>query len=342
MGRISVARFFREQWVQIPPPTTSAQGKSVLIIGANSGLGHEAAKHIAQLAPERLLLTCRTPDKGEETKTTITQTANSNVQTASFALDLSSFDSVRTFVDGLQNVDGGKLDCLLGNAAIATRKYVRTVDNWESTLQINYLSHALLSLLLLPNLVKASTPESASRLVMVSSDGHYGIKSLDDVKKAPNILAHLNDEKYCTASVMKQRYMFSKLLITAFVRELSARLPSPTPVAVSAVNPGFCHSSLTRESESQFPLKWMIYAFKAAFARSSEMGSRTLVHALTDPEGRKFHGHYVTNCEAVEESDLLLGEDGKLFSERIWMETIEVLQAIDPRVKQVVSEYLTQ
>ncbi|KAH7925394.1 NAD(P)-binding protein [Leucogyrophana mollusca] len=341
MGRISVTRFFREQWVQIPPPTTSAKGKSILVIGANSGLGLEASKQLASLAPQRLLLTCRNTDKGEEARKTVAQDSPGDTEITSYPLDLSSFESVRSFADTLVTVGDGKIDCILGNAAIATRKFVKTVNDWESTLQVNYLSHALLSLLLLPSLVKASTSDSASRLVLVSSDAHYQIKSLDDVKKVPNILAHLNDQKYCTASVMKQRYMISKLLVVIFVRELSARLPSPTPVAVSAVNPGFCHSSLTRESESQFPLKWMIYAFKAAFARTSDMGSRTLVHALTDPEERAFHGHYVTNCEVVEESDLLLGEDGKRLSERIWNETVEVLQLVDPRVKQIISEYLT-
>jgi retinol dehydrogenase 12 len=92
-------------------------------------------------------------------------------------------------------------------------------------------------------------------------------------------------------------------------------------VVVSAVNPGFCHSRLTREAESQFPTKWMISAFKALVARSTEMGSFTLVHAVTDADERKFHGHYVSNCEVAEESDLLLDAEGTSLSHRIWVST---------------------
>lgn len=125
-------------------------------------------------------------------------------------LELSSFRSVITFADGLGDIN---VDRLLLNAALATRQYVQTGDGWETTyvyrnlqvvifshqysLQVNYLSNALLSILLLPNLIKASTPEVPSRLVIVSSDAHFQLSSLEPFRNAPNILETLNDKEYC-------------------------------------------------------------------------------------------------------------------------------------------------
>lgn len=62
-----------------------------------------------------------------------------------------------------------------------------------------------------------------------------------------------------------------------FVRELHSRLPVPTPVAVSAANPGFCHSRLTRSVGNPF-MRLGLAMMKTLIARTSEMGSRTLVH----------------------------------------------------------------
>ncbi|OBZ73345.1 WW domain-containing oxidoreductase [Grifola frondosa] len=338
MGKFTLARFFQEQWgTRIPKPKTSAEGKTIIVTGGNIGLGFEAAKHIARLSPERLLITSRDAGRGEGARKKIEQKSSISVGVA--PIDLSSFDSVRAFADGFGD---GKLDCLLLNAGVSMRVYSATKDGWESTIQVNYLSNALLSILLLPNLIKSSTPEVASRIVFVSSYAHYQIKNLDDVKDSSNILKTLSDEKYCTERAMRLRYMLSKYLVGVFVRELSARLPSPTPVAVSAINPGFCHSSILRNWEEIFIIKVMLKSYAALFARSTEMGSRTLVHAALDPEERKFHNHYISNCEIVEESDFLLSEEGRKVSARIWTETIDVLKELDPRVEGIVSEYLSE
>ncbi|THH18843.1 hypothetical protein EW146_g2206 [Bondarzewia mesenterica] len=372
MGRMTVMRFLREQWVTIPMPTGDARGKSIVVVGANGGLGLEAAKHLAMLSPEDLLLTSRDMDRAKDSSKVIEDANISNQNIEWGRLDLSSFDSVRTFANRFGNK---KINCLLANAGIATRKYVQTEDGWEST----YVSSSSVSFL--PALDKpenssshgsgasayreissTSTNQSVSRIAIVSSDAHYQIKSLGVLRDSPHILAFANERKYCTAqyvhhilvifklflshlakslgSIMAQRYMFSKLLVVAFIRELAARLASPTPVVVSAVNPGLCHSRLTREAESQIPGKWVMPTFKSVFARSTETGGLILVHALTDPDERRFHGHYVSNCEVAEESDLLLGADGVNLSRRIWDETIGVLEAADPRVTQIVSQYL--
>jgi len=225
-----------------------------------------------------------------------------------------------------------------------TTTYAKTQDGWETTLQVNYLSTALLSILMLPHLIKSSTPSNASRLVMVSSESHFWANKLQDATSWPSILGKLNDEGYCSmASIISSRYYryeLSKLLQVMFVRELASRLPNPTPVSVSLINPGICNTRMTRSIESNPVIRIASRVVNAFFARTTEMGSRTLVHPTVEPGERVRHGRYVSCCEVVEESDYVLSEEGKEVSKRLWTETIEILGKIDPRVNQVVSEHL--
>jgi hypothetical protein len=90
-------------------------------------------------------------------------------------------------------------------------------------------------------------------------------------------------------------------------------------VAISAVNPGFCHSRLTRNIESNSLLKLAINIYKGLLARTTEMGSRTLVHPAIEPGERERHGHYLSSCKVAEESDYVLGSEGKEVSKRLWV-----------------------
>ena len=109
-----------------------------------------------------------------------------------------------------------------------------------------------------------------------------------------------------------------------FVRELSSRLPTPTMVAVSAVNPGFCHSRLTRNIEKIPLLKYVLAFYKGILARTTEMGSRTLVHPAIEPGERDRHGHYLSSCKVTEECDYALSSEGKEVSKRLWVRICHV------------------
>jgi retinol dehydrogenase-12 len=66
MARLTLTDFIREQWSAIPPlATADLAGKTVMVIGANTGLGFEASKHFARMNPARLILGCRSLAKGE-------------------------------------------------------------------------------------------------------------------------------------------------------------------------------------------------------------------------------------------------------------------------------------
>ncbi|KAG1762867.1 short-chain dehydrogenase [Suillus occidentalis] len=340
MGRLTVLGFLREQWTELPISTADVRDQSLVVVGANVGLGNEAAVHLAQLKPKSLLITSRDEVKCEQSKADV-ESRSGMTGIESWPLELSSFDSVRSFVDNFE-AKGCTANVLIANAGISTTKYSKTADGYETTFQVNYLSTALLSILMLPHLIKTGTPEHASRLVIVSSEVHYIANRLKGADKWPSIIETINDEAYCTSSVMSNRYPLSKLLEVMFIRELSSRLPTPTLVAVSAVNPGYCHSRLSREIESNPFLKVFVSIHKGLLARPTEMGSRTLVHAAIEPGERERHGHYLSSCQVTEESDYALGAEGREVSKRLWHETLKTLGDIDPRVNGIVSEHLTQ
>jgi hypothetical protein len=118
-------------------------------------------------------------------------------------------------------------------------------------------------------------------------------------------------------TVTEYRYI---VLQVAFVRELGARLPSPTPLVITAVNPGLCHSSLQRELDKYCLLRMVLGFVKWLLrARTSEMGSRNLVYAALATNAQDLHGRYMSSCEVVEECDFLLSAEGRAFSERLWV-----------------------
>ena len=114
----------------------------------------------------------------------------------------------------------------------------------------------------------------------------------------------------------------SQVLEIMFVRELASRLPNPTPVSVSVINPGFCHSRLTRSIEGNLVVSVAVRVAKALLARTAEMGSRTLVHSAVEPGERARHGRYASCCEVTEESDYVLSEEGKQISRRLWVRVL--------------------
>lgn len=338
MGKFIVSEFLCEQRKELPVASADISDKSILVVGANVGLGFEASVHLAQLRPKHLLVTARDATKCQQTITDIQQRASISAIDAR-PLELGSFKSVVQFVNQFEE-DGFQVNALIANAGLQTMRYSKTVDGWETTLQVNYLSTALLSILMLPHLIETSAPQSASRLVIVSSEVHYLANKLSGADRWPSILEKLDDPDYCTSSVMSDRYNLSKLLEVMFVRELSSRLPASTPVAVSAVNPGFCHSRLSRSIETNPFMRLGVATIKTLLARTTEMGSRTLVHPAVEPGETSRHGRYLSCCEPTEESDYALSTEGREVSRRLWLETIDVLTKVDSRVQRIVDEHL--
>ncbi|KAI5776251.1 short-chain dehydrogenase [Geopyxis carbonaria] len=311
----------------LPPPTASFAGKTVIVTGSNTGLGLEAARHFARLGAAKLILAVRSLDKGHAAKASIEASTHCPPGTISvWKLDMASYTSVQSFA-ARAAAELDRLDVAVLNAGIATATYQRCAEaDAELTLVVNVVSTLLLALLLLPQLQRtAAKHASLPNLVVVSSEVH-GFTSFAE-KSAPEgeLFATLNDP---AAADMRDRYNVSKLLEVFAVRALAARHPAEElGVVVNYVNPGLCHSELARDSG------WGLWAMKQLLARTTEAGSRTLVHAAT--VGAEAHGQYMSDCAVAQPSPLVRSEVGAEVQERVWEELSAILEGIVPGVTEL-------
>lgn len=149
--------FIKSQlFVRLPYPTKSFEGHTVIVTGSNVGLGLEAARHITRLGASRVILACRSIQKGQETQKDIEKTTHRLGVCEVWQLDMEDFDSVKAFAKRAEKLD--RLDALLENAGVAL---MGDSISWskkakmETTIAINVVGTFLLALLMLPILRKS-------------------------------------------------------------------------------------------------------------------------------------------------------------------------------------------
>ncbi|KAL9613437.1 MAG: hypothetical protein Q9167_002035 [Letrouitia subvulpina] len=276
-------QFFKEQFTSLPYPNKSAQGQTIIVTGANVGLGLEAARHFTRLGAAKVILGVRTLEKGEAAKASIEETTGRKNVVEVWPVDLCSYESVKEFSRRVHSLD--RLDVLLENAGISRQRWIIEEDN-ESTITTNVVSTFLMALLVMPKLKETAARFNVTpHLTIVSSDVHF-VTNFPE-KSSADIFATLNSEE--TAN-MKDRYNVSKLLEVFYTRELAARVKhsKQSGVVINFVNPGLCHSELAREAGLG------LYLLKFFFARTTEVGSRNYLWAAQGEWDT--HGQYVSSC----------------------------------------------
>lgn len=201
-------------------------GKTVIITGANTGIGKQTAIDLA-CRGAKVIIACRNELKALESLKDIKNESKSNIVYFK-QLDLASLASIRSFADEVLSEEK-RIDILVNNAGVMFTPYSLTEDGFEMQFGVNHLGHFLLTMLLLDSI--KSTPNS--RIVMVSSVAHVaGYLDFSDMmwtKKYNWILA------YCR----------SKLANVMFANELARRLES-TGVSVYSLHPGSIQTDLVR------------------------------------------------------------------------------------------------
>ena len=302
-------------------PANSAEGQTVIVTGANTGLGKEAARHFARLGASKVIIACRSLDKGEAAKKDIEATTKCKAGVLEvWQLDLLSYESVKAFADRANNLK--RLDVLLENAGVAGDKsFDLTANGHERMIDVNVISTFYLAVLMLPKL-KASAEEFniKPRLTIVTSEVHAWSKFPE--RDEPNIFAALDDEKKAR---LDERYPTSKLLEVLTVREIAPKFQG-TGVTLNMANPGLCHSELSRDGS------WILEVVKFFIARKTEVGSRTLVApAFAGPEtnGKYFHDGIVGEEQL---SKFVTSDEGRMAQVKVWEELSEILEKIQPGV----------
>lgn len=279
MGFVS---FIYRQLSHKPSPISSSislAGRTAIITGSNVGLGLEASRELIDHNISRVILAVRRLQNGEAAKTEL-QTNHPECDIQVWELDQDTFASVTTFGKRAQALD--RLDIVILNAGVMKKKFVRSSSGHESTLQVNYLATALLTLLLLPILkTTAKLTAQPSHLTVVTSELHMWTSFKQ--RSAPNLFKLLDDEHSFTPEV----YHVSKLLVVLWVRDLALKT-DPSDVIVNCVNPGLCWSSLHRDDDN-FGLRM----FKQLCAWTSAQGGHCLADAAVVKQTES-HGGYIS------------------------------------------------
>jgi len=267
-------------------------GKVVVITGATSGIGTEAARALAGMGA-RVVIVARDVDRGARTRDDIiSSTRNPKVDVA--PCNLASQREIRGLASELRETLP-RIDVLINNAGLTMAERRLTEDGIETTFAVNHLAPFLLTNLLADRLV-ASAP---ARVVTVASDAHRGTNlDFDDLSA---------ERGYSGWSA----YCRSKLANILFNLELASRFRS-SGVTANCLHPGVVATGLGRGG----PL--LIRLFQAVarpFLLSPERGAETVVFLASSPEVESASGGYYERGRRVEPS---AAARDRRAAERLW------------------------
>lgn len=181
---------YSQKFVTLPYPNHDFSGQIIIVTGANTGLGCQAATHFTRLNASKVILGVRSLDKGNEAKNDIEKSTGRTGVVEVWQLDLGSYDSVKKFAQRAQGLQ--RLDAVVENAGIGGYNYAIAEDN-ESMITVNVISTFLLALMILPKLEKAATQfNKQSHLVVVTSEVYASAKFKE--REDPSFLEGLKDK----------------------------------------------------------------------------------------------------------------------------------------------------
>ncbi|XP_022348153.1 retinol dehydrogenase 13 [Enhydra lutris kenyoni] len=287
------------------PSKATIPGKTVIVTGANTGIGKQTAMELARRGGN-VILACRDMEKCEAAAKDIRgETLNHCVRARH--LDLASLKSIREFAAKITEEEK-QVHVLVNNAAVMRCPHWTTEDGFEMQFGVNYLGHFLLTNLLLDRL-KASAP---SRIINLSSLAHIaGHVDFDDL--------NWEKRKYDTRAA----YCQSKLAIILFTKELSWRLQG-TGVTVNAVHPGVARTELGRHTgmhSSAFssftlgPVFWLL-------VKSPELAAQPSTYLAVAEELEGVSGKYFDGLK--EKAPAPEAEDEET-AQRLWAESARLV-----------------
>lgn len=273
------------------------RGKTVIVTGANSGIGKALAGELLKLRA-RVIMACRDLRSAEEAAQDIKKQAGpENGEVVIKHLDLASLRSVRNFCEEVTQEES-QVDVLINNAGVYQCPYTKTDEGFEMQLGVNHMGHFLLTHLLL-DLLKASAP---SRIVVVSSKLYkYGHINFDDLNSENNY-----NKAFC--------YSQSKLANLLFTLELARRLEG-TGVTVNALTPGIVRTRLGRHIQIPLLAKPLFYLASLVFFKSPLEGAQTPLYLACSPEVEGVSGKCFANCK---EEELLPKATDEETAKKLW------------------------
>jgi NAD(P)-dependent dehydrogenase (short-subunit alcohol dehydrogenase family) len=253
--------------------------KTCIITGANSGIGKEAARQIAQEG-HRVIMACRSPQRGEEALNEIRQTTGSDIVDL-MIVDMSSQASIRAFArEFLTKIE--TLDVLIHNAAafdIRQKELVFTEEGIEKVWATNHVGPVLLTDLLLPALKRSEQ----GRVITISSKGLVAY---------PRIQVDLDDPEFRRRKFSVQKaYYQSKLAQVMYTYWLAEQVRA-TEITVNSIRVTNVQIDVDKRYPGLPALLRKMYALKSRFSISPAQMAETYTYLATSPEVRQTTGTY--------------------------------------------------
>lgn len=275
------------------------RGKTVLITGANTGIGKATALELAKQGAT-VIFACRSKQKTTPVIDEIARESK-NDKLEFLELDLADLAQVKRAAQEVLTKHP-RLDVLIANAGLA-RVRTLTAQGFEMTFGVNHLGHMLLTLLLEP----ALTAAAPSRVVVVASRAHERTRSSIDFGRV----------RTPTSSRLGwPEYVKSKLANMLFMAAL-ARKWQPKGIHAYGLHPGVIASDIWRSVPPPFRQLGML------FMRTTEEGARASVHCATSDAAGTETGQYYDEDGSKRAPNPLVADEAA--QEALWKQSLEWL-----------------
>lgn len=307
--------FARQQLESRFTENDRADGKTVLITGATSGLGFALAVEFA-IRGARVIMACRSsiPEAGEKVR----KLSGSDLVEMRY-IDLSKIGTIHDFVDALAE-EKVRVDICIFNAAAALPGSRKTESGQDEMFLVNYLSKVILSRLLIAgDIVIKGEPETRSTMIFISSDSHRGATAID------------YDEfgRYFEYGVSKgiSNYSYFKLVLNTYATELSRRVNREgVQLGINAICPGPVHSNIVKEAP--WLLRMILNGIFWIIFKSPSKAARPVVYMALSKDYRGTTNEYLHMFNPKKmDPKVYEPEEGK----KLWERSMALLEEIDPK-----------
>lgn len=300
--------------------TDNFNGKTVLITGANSGVGFAIATQAAQRGA-KVIMACRSqiPEAGEKVKKL---SGSQNVEMR--YLDLSKINSIHNFAENLVK-DKKQLDVIFLNAASAASRSRPTDSGQDELFLVNYFSNFILANLLLSKGLIKPDVKKQPRLIFISSDSHRGASPID----------YSEFGRYFDYGVSKaiSNYSYFKLVLNTFATELSRRVnKEKTVVQINCICPGPVNTNIIREVP--FPIRMILRGIFSVIFRSPTNAAPPAIYLATSDDFIDKTNQYLHMfIPKLMDEKVYDEQEGK----KLWEESEKLWKKLDDKVEMFLS-----
>mgnify|MGYP004701545001 CR=1 FL=1 len=298
--------------------TDNFNRKTVLITGANSGLGFALAVEAAKRGAN-VIMGCRSqiPEAGEKVKKL---SGSDNVEMR--YIDMSKIDVIHQFVDKLTE-DKITLDVTFLNAASAASRSRPTDSGQDELFLVNYFSNFILVNLLLGKGIIRPNSEKQPRLIFISSDSHRGASAID----------YNEFGRYFDYGVSKaiSNYSYFKLVLNTFATELSRRInKDEVTLQINCICPGPVNTNIIREVP--FPIRVILRGIFSVIFRSPAKAAPPVIYMATSDDFNGKTNQYLHMFIPKQMDEKVYDEmEGK----KLWNESVKLWKKLDAKAEEI-------